>query len=181
LGLSQPPSTRERSAAPPSTETESGYTDLEAEARRRILEAEKRSYWHQFEEGSDSGHTVSRLSEAANVALDAGGSLSNCPELLRIFRVSPILQFLQRIPGLGVISRYLYFDNLAMSYDAARAVVIAQEQAMGRRCLATMALERTRRACRGRLQYRDHKRQHLAEGNDTGRKRATFLAWFNSF
>jgi NhaP-type Na+/H+ or K+/H+ antiporter len=46
-----------------------------AEARRRVLEKEKASYWTQFKEGILGGTAVRQLSDAINEIIDMGGSI----------------------------------------------------------------------------------------------------------
>jgi NhaP-type Na+/H+ or K+/H+ antiporter len=103
-----------------------------AETRRRILEKEKSSYWHQFRDGMLGAVAVRRLSDAIDEILDAGGmiSLAARKDLEESWKTPKLLDRMQSIPLLGRISRRLFFEQLSISYDSARGFVEAQEEAL---------------------------------------------------
>lgn len=109
----------------------SDSSDLAAEARRRILGAEKRSYWRQFHEGLLSPGGVRRLVESVNWAQDRAGSLADRKELERLWELPPMLLRLRSWPLVSTFCRYLFFDRLALGYDVARGFVLAQEEIGG--------------------------------------------------
>lgn len=110
--------------------TEVADTDLASEARRRILEAQKRSYWHQFEEGILGQGAVRRLSEAVNIALDneLEVELNDWKELEHFWQFPSLLTKLQRYPIFGKMVRKSLYDRLAFGYDIARGYVVAIEE-----------------------------------------------------
>ncbi len=104
--------------------------DLAAEARRRILEAQKRSYWHQFEEGILGQGAVRRLTEAVSIALDheSDVALNDWKELNHFWQFPLVLTKLQRFPLIGNMVRKSLYDRLAFGYDIARGYVVAVEE-----------------------------------------------------
>ncbi len=102
-----------------------------AETRRRVLEKEKSSYWHQFKTGLLGATAVQRLSEAINDILDAGGmiSLAQRKDLEELWKTPKILNNLQNFPIIGKVAERMFFDKLSLSYDSARGFVEAQEEA----------------------------------------------------
>ncbi|MCK4663975.1 MAG: cation:proton antiporter [Bacteroidales bacterium] len=103
-----------------------------AETRRRILEQEKSSYWHQFKDGLLSPLAVRKLADAINEILDEGGlvSLSKRKDLEEMWKTPKLLNTLQSWPIVGKIAQRLFFDKLTVSYDCARGFVEAQEEAI---------------------------------------------------
>lgn len=101
-----------------------------AETRRLILEKEKASYWHQFKEGLLSPESVMRLSRTIDDILDLGGevSLAQREDLEEMWKTSKVWSRLQKIPLIGNIARKIHFEQLAVSYDSAKAFVEAQEE-----------------------------------------------------
>jgi len=116
--------------APEISEKELAQMDTMAETRRRILEKEKKSYWHQFQDGLLGPVAVSRLSDGVNEVLDEGGSmpLSKRAYLDQLWGTPKLLNKLVSIPVLGRFAKQLLSDRLAMSYDIARGFVVAQEE-----------------------------------------------------
>ena len=108
---------------------EKANIDTLAEARRRLLEKEKASYWNQFGEGLLSAQAVNGLSGNISEILDLNGSvpLSHRPYLENLCGTPSFygvpLEFLQNVPVLGGG----FSDRLASSYDAAKAFVAAQD------------------------------------------------------
>ena len=103
-----------------------------AETRRRILEKEKSSYWHQFKDGLIGANAVRVLSEGINEVLDAGGmiSLAERKDLEELWKTPKLLNRLQSWPLLGRITRRMFFEKLTTSYDCSRGFVEAQEEAL---------------------------------------------------
>lgn len=114
---------------PDYTENPSDQDDSKlAEARRRVLEKEKASYWNQFKEGMLGSTAVRRLSDAINEIIDQGGAipLSERKDLENLWRTPKILNKLQKLPLLGRIAERIFIDNLAVSYDTAKGFITAQ-------------------------------------------------------
>lgn len=103
-----------------------------AENRRRILETEKSSYWHQFKDGLLSPNAVRKLIDAINEILDEGGlkSLSERKDLEEMWKTPKIWNKLQNYPIVGRFAQRIFFERLAVSYDCARGFIEAQEDAI---------------------------------------------------
>lgn len=106
--------------------------DTIAEYRRRILEKEKSSYWHQFKDGLLGPNAVMGLSDTIQKILDEGGliPLSQRKDLEESWKTSRLLDVMQKIPFLAKLSRRVFFERISVSYDSARAFVQAQEDAL---------------------------------------------------
>jgi len=106
--------------------------DTVIEYRRRILEKEKSSYWHQFTDGMLGSTGVIRLTETIENIIDTGGlkSLSDRKDLEETWKTGKFIEWLQKVPLLAKLSRRRFFENLAVSYDSARAFVEAQDDAL---------------------------------------------------
>ena len=104
--------------------------DTISEIRKRILEKEKSSYWHQFKEGLLGPTAVRGLSEGINIILDEGGlnSLSERKDLELLLKTPRFLSKLQSISFLKRVTRHIFFEKLAVSYDSARGFVDAQQE-----------------------------------------------------
>jgi len=110
--------------------TEVKENDILSESRRRILEAQKRSYWKQFEDGVLGQGAVRRLTEAVNIALDRDdeGNLDDWKELEHLWQFPAILTKIQSFPVIGKMVRRTLYDRLAFGYDIARGYVVAHEE-----------------------------------------------------
>jgi NhaP-type Na+/H+ or K+/H+ antiporter len=106
--------------------------DTIAETRRRILEKEKSSYWHQFKEGYINSSAVRTLTDAINEIIDAGGRipLSNRKDLEQLWKTPKFLHKLTHLPVLGKLAERTFFERLTISYDAARGFLEAQKEVM---------------------------------------------------
>ncbi|PLW99125.1 MAG: hypothetical protein C0594_17385 [Marinilabiliales bacterium] len=100
-----------------------------SEMRKRCLEKEKSSYWHQFKDGLLGPVAVRRLSDSIDGMLDEGGlqELSHRKDLELLMKTPKLLSRLQTVPLLKNITRHLFFERLAVSYDCARGFIDAQE------------------------------------------------------
>ncbi|MCK4465565.1 MAG: hypothetical protein KAU83_07625, partial [Bacteroidales bacterium] len=112
--------------------TENIKIETIAETRRRILEKEKSSYWHQFRDGLLGPVAVRRLSETIDDILDAGGMipLSERKDLEESWKTPKFLIWLQSMPMAGRMTKRTFFERLSISYDSARGFVEAQEEAL---------------------------------------------------
>jgi hypothetical protein len=112
--------------------TENIKIETIAETRRRILEKEKSSYWHQFKDGLLGPVAVRRLSETINDILDAGGMipLSERKDLEESWKTPKLLNWIQSLPMAGRMTKQTFFERLSISYDSARGFVEAQEEAL---------------------------------------------------
>jgi NhaP-type Na+/H+ or K+/H+ antiporter len=106
--------------------------DTIAEYRRRILEKEKSSYWHQFKDGLLGPTAVMSLSDTIQKILDEGGMipLSQRKDLEENWQTGRWLDVMQKIPFLAKVSRRFFFERISVSYDSARGFVQAQEDAL---------------------------------------------------
>ncbi|MEX1001110.1 MAG: sodium:proton antiporter [Crocinitomicaceae bacterium] len=116
---------------PPSTETEDleDLTDFKEEARRRILEKEKSSYWAQFKDGLISSGAYNLLVSEINEILDSEGEqlLSDRGDL------DELLDTKNSLKKFGLLRKFLskrYVEKLAASFDAAKGFFMAQQQCM---------------------------------------------------
>jgi len=116
--------------APEISDEERAEMDTLAETRRRVLEKEKSSYWHQFNDGLLGPVAVRRLADGVSEFLDKGGAvpLTEREYLDKLWSTPKILDTLQKIPLLGKFSKQELSNNLAMGYDIARGFIVAQEE-----------------------------------------------------
>lgn len=103
-----------------------------AELRKRFLEAEKSSYWHQFKDGLLSPTGVKILSDNISHLLDEGGlvPLSERKDLEESWRIPKTLSKISNWPILGKLAKDWYLDRMMLSYDCAVSFVMAQEEAL---------------------------------------------------
>lgn len=103
-----------------------------AETRRRILEKEKGSYWHQFKDGLLGDEAYNLLTGDINTILDEKGeiSLSDRGDMEDLLKTSSFLSKAQNYPLVGKLAKQLFFEKLIISYDAARGFVAAQEESL---------------------------------------------------
>ena len=116
--------------APNISDEEKSQLDTVSETRRRILEKEKKSYWHQFRDGLLGGVAVRRLSEGVSEILDKGGAvpLNERAYIEQLWTTPKLLSRLVPIPVVGLAARGALSNRLALSYDIARGFVVAQEE-----------------------------------------------------
>ena len=102
------------------------------EIRLHILEKEKSSYWNQFREGMLGQEAARRLSEVINEMTDTGelSSLANRKNLEWEWKIPRIFGWLYNKPVIGWFSRRYFFEQLATSFDMARAFIEAQEESL---------------------------------------------------
>ncbi len=102
------------------------------EARRRILEKEKCSYWNQYKEGLLGSLAFTELSGRVSDVIDKNGVdlLNDRPYLDIMLRTPKILHVLQNVPVLKILSKKILLNQLASSYDIARGFVVSQEDAL---------------------------------------------------
>ncbi len=104
--------------------------DLAAEARRRLLDAEKKSYWRQYHEGLLGQRSLRQLLDSIDQTLNRGTHLNERPGLEKLWGLSPLIQRLQRFPVLNKLARFYYYNRLADSYNVARGFMSAQEEVL---------------------------------------------------
>ena len=106
--------------------------DSIAEIRKRFLEAEKSSYWHQFRDGLLSADGVKILSDNISHLLDEGGkvSLEERKDLEDSWAVPKTLDKIKSWPIVGKIAKDWYLGRVSLSYDCAVSFVMAQEEAL---------------------------------------------------
>ena len=109
----------------PLTADELASMDTLAEARRRLLEKERSSYWAQFRSGLLSATAVAQLDNNLSEFLDFQGKvpMTERTYLDDICTVSKLSEALKDIP---LLKRY-FSDRITIGYDAAKAFVIAQQ------------------------------------------------------
>lgn len=111
-----------------------GFENIQAiaELRKRFLEAEKSSYWHQFKDGLLGPTGVKILSDNISQLLDDGGNvpLSYRKDLEESWRIPETLSKISKWPILGKLAKDYYLDRMMLSYDCAVSFVMAQEEAL---------------------------------------------------
>ncbi len=102
------------------------------ELRKRFLEAEKSSYWHQFKDGLLGPIGVKILSDNISHLLDEGGNvpLSDRKDLEESWKIPEILNKVSTWPLIGNVAKNWYLDRMMLSYDCAVSFVMAQEEAL---------------------------------------------------
>ena len=108
----------------PLTADELAAMDTLAETRRRLLEKESSSYWAQFREGLLSAQGVAGLDNNLSEFLDLEGKvpLTERDYLDKVCGIPKLLEALKDVPVL----KGLFVDRLTVSYDSAKAFVVAQ-------------------------------------------------------
>ncbi len=103
-----------------------------AELRKRFLEAEKSSYWHQFKDGLLGPTGVRILSDNISHLLDEGGlvPLSERKDLEESWEIPATLSKMSKWPILGKLAKDWYLDRMMLSYDCAVSFIMAQEEAL---------------------------------------------------
>ena len=89
-------------------------TEEIAELRKRFLEAEKSSYWHQFKDGMLGPIGVTILSDNISQLLDQGGMepLSQRKDLEESWKISSTLVKFSKWPLIGRVAKDLYLEKM---------------------------------------------------------------------
>lgn len=105
--------------------------DFIQEARRRLLEKEKSSYWRQFKDGLLEPDAYRILVLEINNIIDSEGKNSLCDreDLEKILSV-PKYFTSRKLPIFSKLFEKVFFDKMAISYDSARGFVDAQEDCL---------------------------------------------------
>lgn len=119
---------------PPKPTMVEGGQEMEtvAELRKRVLQKEKSSYWHQFKSGLLSPEAVRTLSDGIDEVLDASGkvSLSQRNDFEENWETPKLLAKMQSMPVLGNWCNGLFVDRVSLSYDCAVGFVQAQNEGL---------------------------------------------------
>jgi NhaP-type Na+/H+ or K+/H+ antiporter len=109
----------------PLTADEVAGMDTLAETRRRLLQKESSSYWAQFGEGLLSAQGVALLDNNLSEVLDLEGKvpLTERDYLDKVCGIPKLLEALKNVPVL----KGMFVDRLTISYDSAKAFVVAQQ------------------------------------------------------
>ena len=109
----------------PLTSQELASMDTLAETRRRLLERERSSYWGQFRAGLLSARAVALLDNNLSEFLDLQGKvpMTDRNYLEKVCGISKFTEFVREVP---LIKGY-FNDKITVSYDAAKAFVVAQQ------------------------------------------------------
>lgn len=109
-----------------------GTTESIAEIRKRFLETEKSSYWHQFRDGLLGAEGVKILSDNISHLLDEGGevSLEERKDLEASWAIPKVLDRISSWPVVGKLAKNWYLERMSLSYDCAVSFVMAQEEAL---------------------------------------------------
>jgi NhaP-type Na+/H+ or K+/H+ antiporter len=109
----------------PLTADEVAGMDTLAETRRRLLQKESSSYWAQFGEGLLSAQGVALLDNNLSEILDLEGKvpLTQRDYLDKVCGIPKLLEALKNVP----VFKGMFVDRLTVSYDSAKAFVVAQQ------------------------------------------------------
>ncbi|WP_163339409.1 cation:proton antiporter [Desulfopila sp. IMCC35008] len=107
--------------------TEASEQDQAIAFRRRILEAERRVYWAQFEEGALGRTATLLLVEAVEHALDGAPLIHPRKDLQALWGMPRLFEYL-RYPILNKPVIAMTIDRMALGYDMARGFVKAQDE-----------------------------------------------------
>lgn len=102
------------------------------EARRRLLEKEKSSYWNQYKEGLLGSNAFTELTEQVNEIIDRSGTVPlNGRRLFNsVCHVPKVLSFLQHLPIVGYYTKKTIMNRLSSAYDVARGFVVSQDEVL---------------------------------------------------
>ena len=114
------------------TNGEIGHGEAIVELRKRFLEAEKSSYWHQFKDGLLGPEGVQILSDNISHLLDEGGEvpLSDRKDLEESWKIPDFLNKVSNYPVIGNLAKNWYRDRMMLSYDCAVSFIMAQEESL---------------------------------------------------
>jgi NhaP-type Na+/H+ or K+/H+ antiporter len=109
----------------PLTADEMAEMDTLAETRRRLLERERSSYWAQFRSGLLSARAVATLDNNLSEFLDLQGKvpMTDRNYLDKVCGVSKLTEAIREVPFI----KGHFTDKITVSYDAAKAFVVAQQ------------------------------------------------------
>lgn len=103
-----------------------------AELRKKLLEKEKSSYWHQYKEGMLMSKAIPSLTEGINNLLDNNGlnPLSNRKDLEDLWQIPNWVKHFSKNKFMRGLRLRIAVNRLAESYDAAIGFVIAQDECL---------------------------------------------------
>ncbi|WP_028584361.1 cation:proton antiporter domain-containing protein [Desulfogranum mediterraneum] len=105
--------------------TAARQADIDCEFKRRLLEAERKQYWLQFQQGLLGGAATNILVDAVERALDEEPTISPRPLLYKLWDMPLLFRWLERVPLLNRLLLSISFDRLALGYDVARGFIHA--------------------------------------------------------
>lgn len=155
---------RFRNVAPtahPETTAEASEKEQAIAFRRRLLEAERRAYWAQFEEGTLGRTATHLLVEAVEHALDGTPLIHPRADLQSLWRMPRLFQYL-RFSILSNILITMTIDRMALGYDVARGFIKAQDEVV---LLIDELAPSEEEAETIRMEVINNKRETLAEMN----------------
>ncbi|WP_028581879.1 cation:proton antiporter [Desulfogranum japonicum] len=97
--------------------------------RRRILEAERRAYWLQFEEGTLGRTATHLLVEAVEHALDGTPLIHPRTDLQSLWSIPKSFKYL-KYPIVNKVLIAMMIDRMALGYDVARGFIKAQDEVL---------------------------------------------------
>jgi len=109
----------------PLTSEELAEMDTLSEIRRRLLERERSIYWSQFRAGLLSARAVAQLDNNLSEFLDLQGKvpMTDRGYLEKVCGVSKLADAFRDVPFL----KNFFSDRITVSYDSAKAFVVAQQ------------------------------------------------------
>lgn len=109
---------------------EDSITNPLLDARRRMLEKEKSSYWNQYKEGLLGSTAFTELTEMVNDVIDLNGTvpLNKRKYFDSIWHIPKWLSFLQQTPVIKIYAKKAVLNRLSSAYDIARGFVVSQQE-----------------------------------------------------
>ncbi|WP_210396918.1 cation:proton antiporter [Motiliproteus sediminis] len=104
--------------------------DLDTESRRRLLEAERQSYWQQYRDGYLGRVACMRLIELVERALDGKPQIHPRDGLEDYGRATWLARWLHRVPALAEWGSHVAYRHLLLSYDVLRGYIHAQNEVL---------------------------------------------------
>ncbi len=113
-------------------EDDTALTDPLYEARRRLLEKEKSSYWNQYKEGLLGPNAFTELTEQVNEVIDLSGTipLNSRKFFDSIWHIPKMLSLLQYVPLLKFYAKKIILNRLSSAYDIVRGFVVSQDEVL---------------------------------------------------
>lgn len=110
----------------PEDQTKVAEEDLVVAFHRRLLEAERQSYWMQFEQGLLSNTATAKLVEAVEHALDGEPEIGHRDVVLTHWQTPALLNWFRNIPFLRTFAIKSSYSRMILGYYISRGFIKAQ-------------------------------------------------------
>ncbi len=112
------------SSKPSSTSSES---ELQQAFERRLLEVERKHYWHQYHQGVTDRDSTQILIESVEKALDGSPALYPREHVGELWHIPAVLQGSRRIPWFNRLLLHLFYRRLTLGYEVTCGFIRAQQ------------------------------------------------------